>query len=168
MRLFALVGIILLLVLPFSIVRTTTESNLGDSTLVEYLGLLYFRSTFETDTLNLDFEDSEAFQSDWLEEDNTYDSYFGDLLVIGLLVLVLLILGIGLAATETDKNNSTYILMVSGLLLFILRFLHLSDSDSSFYEKTEFGGASFTMMEFPIGFIIAMIFGILDFRQSKK
>ncbi|MCE7737371.1 MAG: hypothetical protein GPJ54_20950 [Candidatus Heimdallarchaeota archaeon] len=168
MRLFTLIGIILLLILPFSIVRTTTESVAGDSTSVNYLGLLNFRSTFEAPTLGFDFEDSESFQTDWIDEDGVYDAYFGNLFVFGLLILILLIVGLGVAATETTTNNSTYILMVSGILLLILRFLYLSDLDSSFYEKTNLLGTTSTSIEFPVGFVIAMIFVLLDFRQGSK
>lgn len=168
MRLFTLVGIILLLILPFSIVRTSTESVAGDSTGVNYLGLLYFRSTFEASSLGFDFEDSESFQTDWIDEDGVYDAYFGDLFVFGLLVLILLIVGLGVAVIETKTNNSTYILLISGLLLLILRFLYLSDIDSSFYEKQELLGASSTLIEIPVGFVLAMIFAILDFRKGSK
>lgn len=167
MRLFTLIGIILLLLLPFSIIRTTTESDAGDSTTMEYLGLLYSRTTFKAESLNIQWENGDSFNVDWLEEDGRYDGYFGDLWAIGLVVLILLIVGLGLAITETKSNNSTYLLILAGVLLFILRLLYLNDFDRSFYEKDQFGPVSQTQIEFPVGFILSLIFGIMDYRKDE-
>jgi hypothetical protein len=169
MRLWALIGIIALLILPFSIVRTTTSFLGEDTTTTNSFG--FFWLSTDTELFGRQYEDSEVFNLDWLDDNGVYQSgsYFGELWYLGLVLVIVLIVGAVLAVTADRNNNKSVpaiILLISGILLLILRLVELSDNDTSFYDSTEILGIEFTYLEIPLGFIIALIFSLLDFRSD--
>jgi hypothetical protein len=156
MRVNALVGAILVMVIPFA------YSNF-DSNIIKYsvfMGLLYYR--FEGQFFIFVGEEAASFQLDWLTPDGVYDFYFGDFWFLGVVALILLIASIVLSVATPEKSTSAILLIIAGSLLLVGRLFELNDNDLSFYDSNN----NRTYFEIPIGFILALVFGILDFKKK--
>jgi hypothetical protein len=164
MRLWALIGIIAVLLLPFSIVQINIGDNVSSTS---SFGLLWLST--EGEAFGFQSSDSETFNLDWIDDGGVYHSgsYFGDLWYFGLVLVVLLIVGAALAVlSDQNKSVPALILLICGILLLVLRLVELNDNDSSFYDSSEFFGITTTYLEVPLGFIISLIFSILDLRSD--
>lgn len=164
MRLFSLIGIVLVLALPFAFVQDTF-GNISQTT--TSAGLLWI--TTQGEFFGFQGEDTSFFEIDWISEDGLYHVYFGQFWYVGIIIVILLLLGIFSAITGTQNKNRTtaaLLLLLSGIGLLVLRLLVLSDRDLSFYSSSD-GFIERTYIEIPVGFIIALVFSILDFRNSK-
>jgi hypothetical protein len=154
------------LILPFAFIRTT-NNVLGDTTTTTSYGFFYWRSNLDLGAIEI--SDSDSFELDWLSSDGVYSShYFGDLWFLGVIMVISLLVGLALSITETKTNNSTYILLASGILLLIMRYFQISDNNTFFYDKEEFAGFSQTYIEIPVGCIIGLIFAALEFKKGKN
>lgn len=163
MRIFALIGSIAMLVLPFAYV----SQSIGDAaTVVTWMGLLWV--DIESQVFGFQGGESGTFQLSWLEENGLYHSYFDPLFFVGVIVLITLIVNIGLSVVASEKKNKSVpglILIIAGVLLLIIRLAALGEDDLSFYTKSSFLGTTFTYIEIPLGFIWGLIFGILDLKK---
>ncbi|MCE7737370.1 MAG: hypothetical protein GPJ54_20945 [Candidatus Heimdallarchaeota archaeon] len=158
MRLFALIGILILLFLPFTYTRITLESTFGDTTVNSLQGYFWINTNGD----GIDTE-TDTFETDWIEEGSVYEAYFGkDYRPVGIIILALLFVGLAFAVLDSDSKKSAYILLICGIALFALRFLELSDNDTFFYDSEEALGITLTYLEVPVGFIASLIFGLID------
>ncbi|MCY3412016.1 MAG: hypothetical protein INQ03_10335 [Candidatus Heimdallarchaeota archaeon] len=160
MRKFALIGALLFLFIPFSYIQA--EGPGYDVT--QLLGFVYTSS--EGDYLWIHNEGSETFSTSWFEDDGYYNNAFGDFWIIGVLALVGVILSAALAFIDRKTIRSAYLLLASGILVFVLRLLVLSDNDLSFYQKNDgfFGESMY--LEIPLGPVFALIFTLLEIREK--
>lgn len=159
MRLFALIGILILLFAPFTYTRITVDLPIiGESTTNVFSGYFWVYTNVE----DLDPE-TDTFETDWIEENNVYEGYFGeDFRLVGLAIFVLLFVGLAFAILDSDSKRSTYILLICGVALLILRFLDLNDDETFFYDDDIGGLGIATYLEIPMGFIFSLIFGLID------
>ena len=131
MRLFALIGAVLLLVAPFAITSWSVGENLGGT---DYYGYLFYSS--EGDFFGWNGEKSSSFSLEWFEDGNVFDLYFGDLAILGIITLVLIIATIALAFIDGSKSKrAPGLLIICGILLLVLRLMVLGDNDLSLYES---------------------------------
>ncbi len=165
MKVYVLIGAILLLILPFSIIRINVE--LADSRTTSYYGLFSFSTN--TKTIGFENSNSKTFDNEWMQDNGMYEIYFSDNWTIGILIVFITLLALGLAVFgKEDSRLSTILLLLAGLLLLILRFIVLKDQDRFFYKKDDFLGIETVYYEIPVGFFISTIFTALDFFKGKK
>lgn len=157
MRLVALIGTLILLLSPLSFMIINTEAV--DITRNFTFGFFWTSSFGDGGDSNTD-----TFEPDWITEENHfYEVYFGDSMnMVGAAILFLLIVGLVFAFIDTSNKKSAYILLICGIALLVLRALALDDAQTGFYESE----SGVTRTEIPLGFIFALIFGLIDLRKS--
>lgn len=170
MRTFALIGAILVLLLPFSVYWITLDSQLGKTTIRGGDGLLYYNTHTEVGSSTHD--ETKSFGGKWLDKNGVYAGYFSTsnddaARYVGLIVIVLLIAAIALAVAR-PSNAAAIVLIVCGILLLIMRFRKLDDANTSFYDKSSTFGITTTYIEIPLGFILALIFGLVDLKKGDR
>jgi len=165
MRLLALIGTLVVLIVPFSFISITSPNI----TTTVFMGFLYYSQKQDVSINFFDNQKSGTFQFDWLKDGGLYHSYFDPLFAIGVLLVLVLLANIGIAVVSSKQKNArlpALILILAGIGILILRLVALGDNNGSFYttRNTLFGEQ--TYLEIPIGLIWALIFGLLDMRQK--
>lgn len=162
MRLFSLIGALLVLIIPFSYAQGDL-AGIGSGTFI--FGLLFYRIDWEF--LILQGTDTESITLDWLTgstQDGGYNFYFGDnYWFLGPLTLLILVLAIYFAATQSKRSFAPLLLVVSGALLTIGRFLELSEAETGFYDTSN----NSSYWEIPLGLILAVLFALIDMAKAK-
>jgi len=162
-RLFALLGTLATLFLPFAYI-SETRGNLTN--VVIWAGLLWYNSNLEI--FGFQGNGSESFQTDWLASDGLYHNYFDPMFIVGIAVLILLLANIGISVISSEKKNknaAAIILIICGIGLTIARLAALGQEDLSFYTQSDGLFGTFTYIEVPLALIYSLVFGILDLRQ---
>jgi len=158
MKKFTLLGSILELVLPISII--SWKINNSDFFSGNY-GLFYYN--YDTFFGNK----SSSFGIDWISADGTYNDYFGDYWYMGAVILALIVVAFVLSLVDTKQNRSEILLLISAFALIILRLMVLDKNNLSFYEsssspiKTEYS-------EIPLAALAGIAFSIIELVTSKK
>ena len=158
MKKFVLIGAVVELVLPFAIISWEV---IGNVVFKGNYGLLYY--SYE----DLFGSKTGTIAADWFTSDGVYNTYFGDLWTLGVLVLLLTLTSLGLAVVERKGRVSELLLLSSGLILILLRFFVLGDQELSFYQNSDsFVSSSYT--EIPLAGITAIIFVIISLATTKS
>ena len=162
MRKFALIGALVLLIVPFSYI--SAEGPGYDYT----TSLGFFYTSSEGNFLIFDLSGSESFQTSWFDNDGYYESIFGDLWIVAIIAMVLAIVTLLLAVIDGEKQKrSAYMLIAAGLMVLLLRFLQLGNADVSFYKTSSSILGDSTYLEIPLGPILTIMLGFVDLSQKK-
>lgn len=162
MKFFALLAVLTLLILPFAMTTTT----INDSKVSENkYGLLYYQSHNSL----LDSTSTQSIQSDWMDDNGVYDSYFGNAYQLGVIVLLLIVVALGFALfTSKDNKIAGILVVIAAILLIYLRFQVLSDDNMGFIYNNDSIFGTFAYTEIPLGPIIALILGTVDLVKHKN
>ncbi|MHA2172011.1 MAG: hypothetical protein ACXAB7_19240 [Candidatus Kariarchaeaceae archaeon] len=161
MKLSLLLGSILFLLLPFTILSLQLT---GDSRALTYNGFFYSYSE-EPETHETEFY---FFNTDMLGDaigtsEPTYGDFFGnDYWWLGVIAIVLAVLALIGSVVEFHRLQGL-LLVVAGVIVLVGRYLAFDGGNLS-YPSDETEGITWT--DLPIGVLIAVIFGILSLRSS--
>lgn len=160
MRKFALIGALVLLIVPFSYI--SAEGPGYDYT----TSLGFFYTSTEGNFLIFDLSGSESFQTSWFEDNGYYENVFGDLWIIAMVALLIAIFALVFAVIDGMKQKrSIYFVVLASLLVLVLRFFQLNEADLSFYKTwTSILGDS-TYLEIPLGPILAIMLGFVGMSR---
>lgn len=172
MRKYTLLGVLILLIFPFGISQHTSEYAGTKQTVWGLYGMTY---TSYSDSSTSFVDNSEFFRITWLTNDNhldVYEGYFAknaqDTLwqVGGILLLFLIICSVVTAIYLPNKNISTILLLLCGILVFLLRLRALTANDYSFYQHANDFGVKTRYIEVPTGLIFSVLFSVLGFYKD--
>jgi len=158
MKKFTLLGSILELVLPISII--SWKVNNSDLFSGSY-GLFYYN--YDTILGN----QSSSFGIDWISENGTYKDYFGDYWYMGAVILALIVVAFVLSLVDTKQKRSEILLLVSAIGLIILRLIVLDKNDLSFYESSS-SIITTEYSEIPLAALAGIVFSIIELVTSNK
>ncbi|MHA2169132.1 MAG: hypothetical protein ACXAB7_04490 [Candidatus Kariarchaeaceae archaeon] len=154
------IGSLLFLLLPFSVLMVDPNVPVDGS--INFNGFLYYYVDGPVEP-----EDNPTiFEPDWLAEDDLYGtSYFGkDAWVFGLIAMLLGIVALIAAIIDIHKLQGL-LLVIAGVLTLYGRYVFFDDRGMSYPSDDDASGLS-TWTDIPIGFIVALIFGLVSLRSS--
>lgn len=150
----------LVMLFAHTIINSSTEGFGGTFTLQSVTGFfLYYVKTGISNGPGT--EDTETFESSWIEENGFYEGLFGNPFY-GITILAIIVIAIVLAFTQDESRLSGILLILAAAQLLIFRYVELDDQDLSFYKDTDL----FTYIEIPLGFIAGLIAGLMNLKSS--
>ncbi len=136
-------------------------STLGNNETTTILGSFYIST--KSNVFGIESSSQETLNSDWFKDNGLYDTYYGSYVLFYYFSLLMAAIAIFIGLRTKGKQSgkpAALVSLLSGLTLLAIRYLMLSDANSSFYEKKEILGIQTSYLEIPVAALFAILLGI--------